>query len=149
MDQLELPSAEIWEVRRQWFEEAFDVDRRGGGYIIGEHATGLLVDLQSVYCAGAFITCIILGCAIVDSHLRETELEEKFSGGMKSAFKTSRFEQDLEWLRLRRNRLIHFSGGNAPEISVDMHYANRDEHENEARRAIQIVASVLFENPWV
>lgn len=44
MDHLECPSEEIWSQRREWFEALFDVDSKGGGYIIGEHANGLLAD---------------------------------------------------------------------------------------------------------
>ncbi len=74
MDQLERPSQRVWENRRRWFEELFDIESKGGAYILGEHALGLLVDLQAVYCCGAFISAVILSCTIIDTHLRETEL---------------------------------------------------------------------------
>jgi len=53
----------------------------------------------------------------------------------------------LEWLRNRRNRLVHFKKD--PAITVEMHYTNRHDHEREAQRAIQLVADVLFEYPMV
>ncbi len=149
MDHLDCPSDELWDQRRKWFEGLFDVDKRGGGYIIGEQANGLLVDLQAVYCSGAFISCLILACTIVDAQLREAEAPPGFDGGMKSIFELSSFNQELEWLRNRRNRLIHFKESKEPAITVDMHYSDRVEHERDAQRAVRLVADVLFEKPWV
>ncbi|WP_420561686.1 hypothetical protein [Tepidicaulis sp.] len=149
MDQIEHPSVEIWEERRAWFETEFDVEQRGGGYVVGEHATGLLIDLQAAFCAGAFVATIILACTIIDAHLREVELDDRFEGGMKAAFKYSGRVSDLEWLRLRRNALVHFNLSKGPAVTVDGHYCSREVHERDARRAINLVAEVFFETPWV
>lgn len=149
MDQIEHPSSAIWDARREWFETQFDIEQRGGAYIIGEQATALLVDLQSIFCAGAFISSIILSCTIIDSHLREAELADDFDGGLQGAFANSESATDLEWLRRERNALVHFKPSKGPKITVDDHYSSRSDHEADARRAICLVASVLFEHPWV
>lgn len=149
MNQIEHPSQLLWQQRRDWFESLFDVENRGGGYLIGEQALGLLVDLQAAYCAGAFITCVILSCTIVDAHLRETEAEPTFDGGIGAAFALSEFREELEWLRKRRNRVVHFKALRPLTVSVDDHYDQRNSHEEDARRAITLVASVFFEHPWV
>jgi hypothetical protein len=149
MDQIEYPNGATWEFRRAWFDAEFDIERRGGAYAIGEHATALLVDLQSVFCAGAFISAVILARTIVDAHLGEAELGQDFDGGMQAAFANSGFACDLEWLRRERNALVHFKPARGPKITVDAHYISRTEHEANAKRAISLVASVVFENPWV
>lgn len=146
MDQLDPPSEHIWQQRQSWFEALFDVDNRGGGYLVSEHATGLLVDLQAVYCAGAFITCIILSCAIIDAHLQDVEGAE---GGMQSVFEASLHKDELEWLRKRRNRLIHIKQTHPLTISADDHWENREKHEEDAKKAIMLVAEVMFEYPFV
>jgi hypothetical protein len=147
MDHLECPSEEEWTRRREWFEALFDIEnKRGGSYLIGEQATGLLVDLQSVYCSGAFIACLILACTIIDAQIREVDVPG-LDGGIQAAFQTSGFHEELEWLRSRRNRLVHFKESKDPAITVDMHYADREAHEQEAQRAIELVADVLFEHP--
>ncbi len=149
MDQIDHPSEALWKERRDWFENLFDIEKRGGSYLVGEHATGLLVDLQATYCAGAFIACVILGCTIIDSHIRETEAGPDFQGGIEAAFGFSGFRAELDWLRKRRNRLVHFKGACGLAISVDDHFGNRDSHEVDAKRTVKLVASVFFENPWV
>lgn len=150
MDQIGHPSEELWEQRRIWFEDLFDIEtKRGADYLIGEQATGLLVDLQAVYCAGAFIACVILGCTIIDSHLREIAAGPEFEGGIQASFGLSKFPTELEWLRQRRNRLVHFKEGRGLAITVDDHFDKRAGHEEDAKRAVALVASVFFENPGV
>jgi len=149
MEHLECPICSVWTIRRDWFESQFDVDSKGGGYLMSEQATGLLVDLQAIYCCGAFVGSIILACTIVDTHLRDVELGPDFDGGIKAAFETSRFSSELDWLRIRRNRLIHFKESAGLQISVDMQYQDRETLERDAQRAILLVSSVLFEEPWV
>jgi hypothetical protein len=53
MDQIEAPDGQVWEMRRAWFEAQFDVEERGGAYMLGEHASALLIDLQAIFCIGA------------------------------------------------------------------------------------------------
>ncbi|MCR9255147.1 MAG: hypothetical protein NXI16_03535 [Alphaproteobacteria bacterium] len=148
MDQIEHPDIETWSARRLWFEGVFDIEKRGGAYLMSEHATGLLVDLQACFCAGAFVSCVLLSAAIVDSHLLELEVPRGRDGGMRANFAVSSFSQDLEWLRIRRNSLIHFKQNIEPAISVDAQWFNRQKHKIEAERAISLVADVFYENPW-
>jgi len=103
--------------QREWFEGVFDVDERGGGYVIGEQATALLIDLQCIYCAGAFVSVVVMSCTIVDCHLREAELPRNFKGGIKAVFESSAFAQELDWLRKYRNQLVHF--GPTQAVTVD------------------------------
>lgn len=106
MDHIEYPSRGTWDVRRKWFDDMFDIDRRGGGYELGEHATGLLVDLQAVFCVGAFVSVVVISCAVIDSHLNEVELDSKRSPGMRETFKASSHSLELEWLRTRRSSRV-------------------------------------------
>ena len=148
MDHLECPSEEDWTRRREWFEALFDFERRPGNcYIVSEQALGLLIDLQAVYCSGAYVACIILACTIIDTHIRDAEIGPTFDGSIQAAFETSRYAQELEWLRVRRNRLVHFKEAKGAAITVDMQYADRSVHEQEAQRVITLVADVMFENP--
>lgn len=149
MDHLDCPDDATWSQRRVWFEAQFDVDARGGGYVLSEQALGLLIDLQATFCAGAWSAVVVLATAIIDAHLREAELPENFRGGLKAAFEGRQNSDELEWLRVRRNRLVHFAPEHGPAVTVDAQWSDRDELEQEARRAILLVAAALFANPWV
>jgi hypothetical protein len=148
MNHLECPSEEDWKRRREWCEALFDFEcRPGHSYIVSEQALGLSIDLQAVYCCGAYVACIILACTMIDTHIRDAEIGPTFDGSIQAAFETSRYAQDLEWLRVRRNRLVHFKEAKGAAISVDMLYADRSVYEQEAQRAITLAADVMFENP--
>jgi hypothetical protein len=55
---------------------------------------------------------------------------------------------ELDWLRKRRNKLLHLNP-DSPEITVDDQWGKRKEMEIEARRAISLVVMVLFLTPFV
>lgn len=150
MDHLEAPDRQQWEARRIWFEAQFDIENGGGGaYVWGEQASALLIELQAVFCAGAYISVIILGCAIIDAHLREVEADDRFEGGMQAAFSKLTSVSELDWLRKRRNSLVHFRRQTGAALTVDDQWLRRSSHETDARRAIELVSKVLFENPWI
>ncbi len=144
MDHIECPLNELWNRRRQWFEKLFNTEERMGSYLVSEYALGLLIDLQVVYCAGAFISSLILVCTIADAHLQDVEGAE---GGMSAVFRNSEHQPDLEWLRRQRNRLVHYKKNIAPSISVDNQWVNRPSHEKDAKKAIRFLAKVIFERP--
>ncbi len=73
MDQIDYPARSVWEVRQRLFEDIVDIEPRGGSLVIREQASGLLIDLQAIYCAGAFISVIVMACTVLDAHLREAE----------------------------------------------------------------------------
>ena len=145
---LEHPAVSTWNERRTWFESQFDVDAKGGGYIIGEQATGLLIDLQAVFCAGAWAAVVLLALAIIDAHLREVELPAGFSGGAKVALGVLPNCEGYDWLRQRRNRLTHFDSKHGHAVTVETQWSERKDLERDAYRAVALVADALFANPW-
>lgn len=149
MDHIEFPDIKNWEGRRAWFEAQFDIEVLGGAHVMGEQSSALLIDLQAIFCAGAYISAIIIACTIIDAHLREVEADNRFEGGIQAALATLTSVPDLDWLRKRRNGLVHYNQRAGAAITVDEQWLQRTAHEADARKAIQLVSKVLFENPWV
>ena len=148
MDHLELPDQDTWERRRKWFEQQFDVDAKDwGGYVINEQAYGLLVDLQSVFCVGAWSSVIILSFAVIEAF----QIEETGQVGSKIPAKIllGGLSGEYQWLRKKRNRLLHFSG--RVELSIEDHWSERRRRldEKNARRAVRLTAGLLFSYPLV
>jgi len=129
--------------------ETLDVDRRGGGYHIGEHALALIGEMQAAFCAGAFVATVVLACTVIDAHLREVELDEKFQGGLNSSFQASKYSEELEWLRKLRNAIVHFEWRRGGVLSFEDLWMKREMREASARSAIALVGNVIFENPFV
>ncbi|MFZ1528347.1 MAG: hypothetical protein WAT19_06340 [Ferruginibacter sp.] len=146
MGQLEHPDFELWEERKEWFEKELESKQHPmASYLLSDQATALLVEIQSCYCAGAFLAVIILSVSIIDAQLRETEaidnkigtaklLDEYFTG------------KDINWLRKLRNKYVHVDMDN-PALTIDDQYTNRKQMEDEARRAIQMVIYAFFQSP--
>ena len=144
MIHLEHPSIEIWEVRRRWFEQKAEPPN-DGGYLVSEQACALVADLQSVFCAGAWIAVIILAAAAIDAHLHDAEC---CTGSAKCAIDEAGAEPQLHKLRKRRNALIH-SSPDRPAITVDEQWSGRQSLEDDARLAVDLVFRVFYAEPWV
>jgi hypothetical protein len=147
MDFLDAPSIELWNLRMEWINGIIDKETELGSFDVSEQACALAIDLQIAFCSGAWIAVIILALSIIDAHLREIEVPG-FKGNTASLIKEIKLENDLDWLRKRRNKLIHLDIDN-PEITVNDQWDKRGLFEEEARKAIELVFKVLFLSPGI
>jgi len=148
MDFLDLPSPDIWQSRKRWFEEVAENEKGfGAGYSVSEQACALLMDLQIAFCSGAWLSVVILSLAIIDAHLREVEVPG-FIGNTANLIREINLENELDWLRKRRNELVHIDINN-PALTVDDQWYRIDEFENDARQAVTLVFKVFYLTPFV
>jgi len=59
-DYLDGPNLELWSKRKDWIEKLLDDKSAFGGYEVSEQACALMMDLQVVFCAGAWVSDFIL-----------------------------------------------------------------------------------------
>ncbi len=144
MIHLEHPSNEMWELRRNWFEQKAEPPD-DGGYLLSEQACAVVVDLQCAFCAGAWIAVVVLAAAAIDAHLHDAE---GFTGNAKRAIDEAGADLQLHTLRKRRNALIH-SDPDSPAITVDQQWSERVRLEEDARLAVELVFRVFYANPSV
>lgn len=144
MMHLEHPSNEMWEERRDWFEQKAEPPDEGG-YLLSEHACAVIADLQCAFCAGAWIAVVVLAAAAIDAHLRDAE---GFTGNSRRVIDEAGADPLLHTLRKRRNALIH-SDPDSPAITVDQQWSERVKLEEDARFAVELVFRVLYANPSV
>ena len=130
--------------RRDWFEQKAEPPD-DGGYVLSEQACALTADLQSAFCAGAWIAVIVLAAAAIDAHLHDAE---GFAGNAKRAIDAAGADPQLHALRKRRNTLIH-ADTDSPAITVDKQWSERLRLEGDARLAVESVFRVFFANPSV
>lgn len=131
MEHLEYPDLATWEERRQWFEALEEERGRGGAAsALSEQACALMLDLQAVYCAGAWAAAIILAATIVDSQGRLTRADPALA-------------DEVTWLRQTRNMLMH-ENPKLPAITVEDQWLNRRAWERDARRAISVAMAALY-----
>jgi len=132
VEQLERPAEETWDERRLWFEEQEALHSQVGARAPSEQACALMIDLQAVFCAGAWAAAAILACAVTEAQ-----------GGSRRESLPGVADSDLRWLRALRNRLCH-ENRNAPELTVEDQWLRRDLWEDRARRAVAIAFAALY-----
>ncbi|OPY65050.1 MAG: hypothetical protein A4E57_03317 [Syntrophorhabdaceae bacterium PtaU1.Bin034] len=147
MEHIEYPSRQTWEQRREWFESVEEKARGDGSYIVSEQACALTADVQSAFCAGAWIGVIILSMAVVDAALRETEVPG-FTGNIKKLLEAANANPRLHAMRERRNALVHVNPDN-PALTVDQQWTERDKLEEQAKEAVELMFEAFYIGPWV
>lgn len=145
MDHVDLPSNELWESRRAWFEQVEEDARGEGSYFLSEQACALTADVQACFCVGAWLGVIVLAAAVVDAALRETEVVG-FNGNSKDLIDLAGANPQLQKLRKRRNALVHVPSDN-PAITVNQQWANRADLEAEAREAVTLMFGAFYLSP--
>ncbi len=142
---LEYPSYNAWSKREQFFEYLFHSYEESGSYLVSEQACALMGEVQVAFCAGAWLSVIVLTVAVIDAQLRETELIE---GNTKQILNNLGMHPDFQKLRIRRNALVHLNPEN-PAITVDQQWANRNELEQEAMKAVKLMFEAFYMNPGI
>ena len=133
MDQLDPPPEDLWEERRLWFETQ-EADRsRAGAPAPSEQACALMIDLQAVFCAGAWAAAVILAAAIVESQRKES-----------AAAADALAPAELTWLIRLRNRLLHDDRRFDPVLTIEDQWTKRGLWEEHARRAILAAMASLY-----
>jgi len=134
MEHLEYPELETWEERRRWFE-ALEQRRSEGGAAsaLSEQGCALMIDLQAVFCTGAWAAAIILAATIVESQVKLSRPD-------------SALAEDLAWLRRTRNLLLH-ENPTAPVFTVEDQWTNRRAWERDAKRAVAAAVAALYPDP--
>lgn len=62
----------MWKSRQRWFEEVGESYQGEGSYFVSEQTCVLVGEVQTVFCAGVWLTVVVLAMAVVDSRLRES-----------------------------------------------------------------------------
>jgi len=132
MEQLERPSETEWDERRLWFEGLEARYASTGAPAPSEQACALMIDLQAVFCAGAWAAAVILACAVTEAQ-----------GGSRRESLAGVADADYRWLRALRNRLSH-ENRNDPELTVEDQWQRRGLWEERARRAVAIAFASLY-----
>ena len=101
--------------------------------------------MSSAFCAGAWVSVIVMSISVIDSHLRETEVSEdeiRTVDLLKQYFKGG----DLDWLRKLRNKFVHVKDGLSVFNEYDF-FDDQDKLEEFAKKAVKASLKALFQTP--
>lgn len=146
MEHIDHPSEELWEERQLWLETLDEETRGGGNYLVSEQACALIAEVQSIFCAGAWIAVVMLVLSVIDAQLRETEVPG-FKGNTKKLLEAANADSEIDWLRRRRNGLVHVNPCN-PAMTVDNQWFDRADLEADARKAVRLMFKTFYISPW-
>ncbi len=145
MNYLEHPSEELWEARRHWFEQLSESMASEASYIVSDKASSLIGEVREAFCAGKWVSVLVLALAVIDAQLRETELPG-FKGYTRKLLDAALANPELQRLRERSNSIIRISHED-PAITVDQQWANRIQLEQEARNAVRLMFKAFYISP--
>lgn len=136
MRTLSPPDPKLWQARAEWFWQAHDINAGPHALELRPRASLLLAELETLFCAGAWAAVVILGWALVEAAQRKAATAAARRG------EEPRSEPDADWLRERRNALVHVADDDGDEPP--------DERQLEAmaQGAVRIVFKTLFAAAW-
>ena len=144
LEHLEYPDETAWQARRDWFEGHEAERAKSGAPAPSEQACALMIDLQAVYCAGAWAATVILAAVIVDSQARETRARDPDAAEAGRRADVPGLDRgELRWLRDLRNRLVH-EDRDKPVIAIEDQWTKRQAWERHARRAVEAAFCALY-----
>lgn len=145
VENLERPSDITWSDRRDWFEDQITEHQGNGSYLLSEQACALMMEVQTCYCAGAWIAVVVLAYTVIDAQLLETQAPG-FEGNSAQLLRHLDFSDEYQQLRLRRNRIVHLRC-DQPAITVDLQRDSRKKLEAEAQAAVKLMLAAFFDAP--
>lgn len=143
-DLFDCPSQETWNSRNEWIDKEIQ-DSEPLSYMVSDHSTALFMDMRKAYCAGAWLSVIVMSVSVIDSHLRETEAMDNKIGTQK-LFNDFFTGEDINWLRLLRNKYVHVNI-DKPVLEMNDWFNNQKEMEADATKAIRLTIHAFFQNP--
>ena len=141
-----LPSPHEHEVaRRLWLKNTHShVRKHYMAMTLSSHSLLLLVDIERSFCAGAWLSVVVLSQASIEATLRQVVKDDYAS----NAARLFGNERDLHWLRELRNEILHAGEPGTPsklwkkssENIPECHHAL----EPEAQRAVTLAYKAMY-----
>ncbi|WP_028313512.1 hypothetical protein [Desulfatibacillum aliphaticivorans] len=142
----EIPDIQTWKAREKWLQEVEESYQHPlASYLLSPQGVYLSRDMDLAFCAGAWVAVIIIAHAVADAWLRDAELGDYKS----NSFQLFGEDEDLQWLRKRRNQMVHVREDQSLIDDGELHKIeeNFESLEPEAERAVRIAFKVMYDNP--
>ncbi|MCD8032037.1 MAG: hypothetical protein LUF85_14765 [Bacteroides sp.] len=133
-----------WKQREAWINKELE-EAETGVHDCCDHVITLFFDMQIAYCAGAWISVIVMSVSVIDAHLRDVEAMNAKIGTAKLLNDYYKGE-DINWLRKLRNSYVHFED-NKSVFGMNAHFEKQEELEKNATKAMEMTIKALFQNP--
>ncbi|MDR2927402.1 MAG: hypothetical protein LBV41_04270 [Cytophagaceae bacterium] len=137
---------DVWQQRQVWIDEELEQAEKGG-HIISEYVLALFMDMSLAYCAGAWVSVIVMSVTIMDAHFREETMDNNTRTA--KLLRDNYEGENIDWLRELRNKYVHHNIDNPVIDTEDCFCLQSKKTEREATTAIRMVIKALFQNPFI
>jgi len=131
---------DTWEERYNWLRSTEEVEAGvWGSILLSRHGILLSYDVEIAFCAGAWLSVIVLAHAAIDATLRDLCAFD-YETNSKAIFGD---DEDLQWLRKLRNHLVHVK---PPDHAAALPKEAEDDAslETDAQRAAALLYRVIY-----
>jgi hypothetical protein len=130
--------------RDRWFSSTFSECRPKRYEPVSTSALLLEIDIRFAFCAGAWLSVIVLTAAAIEAQFRQVYTDNYES----KALELYGSRGDLHWLRELRNEILHASKPGSQsnlwkQSTTDLH-ACQASMEPEAKRAVSIMFRTIY-----
>jgi len=139
------------EQRWEWVSN-LDDQMLDGGAQISEHACELIRNADISFASGAYVACIVMSAATIETWLRVEGCDSKkwrFQELIDSSEFDITMKKEMHNLRKARNRWVHVDTAQDDLELLDQHDKGHPQLEAECREAVVTMRKVVFSNPWV
>lgn len=131
------PSLEQWQSRKHFFTEEMG---KALGDIVGastRHSRVLELELETVFCAGAWLATVVLACASAEVYVsgQDSKREAKF-------LEPHGLKNEWIWLTNRRNQIVHPTDRSPADVSGNIY--QQPDLEADAKRAVAAALQILL-----
>ena len=139
---------EVWDARYDWLRQVEEECQHPlASYLLSSQGIFIAYDIEAAFCAGAWVSVIVLAHAAIDATMRDTEVLD-YRSNSKAIFND---DPDLEWLRKTRNALVHVSEGGQskflPEGEMDNVAEYHESLEEAAEKSIRLLFKAIYASP--
>jgi len=135
----------VWDERYNWLRKTEETEAGVWGSVdLSSHGVLLAYDIEIAFCAGAWLSVIVLAHAAIDATIRDTQSGDYGS----SSLEIFGEDEKLQWLRRLRNQLVHVSSPDSPkalseEAESDV-AAYQKSLEPHARQAVTLMFRIIY-----
>jgi hypothetical protein len=131
------PDPKLWQARADWFWRAHDINAGPHVLDLGARSGMLLAELETLFCAGAWASVVIVAWTLVEAEQRT------MARALAARGEDTPREPDADWLRERRNALVHVDPDRAANEVPD-----EAALEAMAQGAVRVAFKTLFAAAW-
>ena len=137
----------VYEARQKWFSEAHNSQRmRPAAFLLSSQGLLLQYDVQRAFCAGAWLSVIVLAQAVIEASIRDIETHD-YETNAKNLFAGS---EALERVRTLRNEILHPQKPGTPSkvwtVAGGDYIACHASMETDAKLAVEEMFRAVYAN---